>query len=395
MRAETVSIVVPSHRMGETLRVALDSLLAQTHRAIEILVLDNNSDDATPEILRAYRDRLGHVSTEPDRGQADALRRGFARARGEILGWLNADDLLMPDAIARVVAAFDGPDRPDVVYGHCALLDREGQFLRYFHEIEPFSADRLRSVIDFVAQPSTFFRRDVYEASGGIDDSLDFAMDWDLWCRMASRGGRFYFLDDVLSGARHYPTTKTASGGLRRWREILRVNRNYGTTRIPIAALVHLYGDLLRPHLRWAHGPIRHCGRRWLGERLRPGREILGLRPDRTISSTGLSLRFPVHRDVIGGRMRVESDSAIRVEGRLDGQSLTAHPVPESSTPCWELRWRWPDPRRIGAVSLDLMIEAASAAPPPTTRLIDVQLDFAQAPGGRGPLAPSNPRGSD
>lgn len=394
--APIVSVVVPSYRMGATLRGALDSLLGQTHRPLEILVRDNGSDDGTREVLRAYADRLDHVCTQPDSGQSDALRKGFAQSRGEILGWLNADDLLMPNAIEQVVAAFQAPDRPDVVYGHCALLDREGQFQRYFHEIEPFSADRLRSVIDFVAQPSTFFRRTVYEEVGGVDSSLAYAMDWDLWCRMAARGARFRFLEDVLSGARHYADTKTASGGLARWREILRVNRIHRTTRIPVAAMAHLYGDMLGPRLPWLHRPIRRFARGWLGEVLRAGQPVLGIGPGGAIATPGFALRFPVHRAVVGGRIRLTGagSASVRVEGRLEGRTIEARRLPYSTPPSCELSWRWPSPRWTGAFHLDVLIESAGGRPW-AGRLLDVHLDLASEGGERlgGSVLPRNGTG--
>src|SRR6185295_11209871 len=134
-----VSIVVPSFQHGRFLTCALESLLRQTYSNIEIIVQDNGSTDETPEILARYRSRLALVCTEKDAGQSDALRKGFERSHGEILGWLNADDLLLPDAVEKIVARFQQEPAAAVVYGHAVLLSETGQFIRYFHEIQAFS----------------------------------------------------------------------------------------------------------------------------------------------------------------------------------------------------------------------------------------------------------------
>jgi hypothetical protein len=259
-------------------------------------------------VLDAYADRIDGLYVESDAGQSDALQRGFARAGGQILGWLNADDMLMPDALERAVLAFRGADAPDVVYGHCAFLGADDQFLRYFHEIKPFSAARLVNDSNFIAQPSTFFSRDAYQEVGGIDPGLRYTMDWDLWCRLATADHRFELVDEVLSAARLYPETKTSSGGVGRWREILRTNDRYRTSRLPRAAIGHLYVDLLRPVL----DPIRPAIR-WLRPLLTDAEflqdtQVCGLERDGSASTAGFALRFPLQRVLDGVSLRFSSE---------------------------------------------------------------------------------------
>src|SRR5688572_22910134 len=138
MTGPLVSIVVPSRNHAWSLESCLRSLLGQTYPRIEVIVRDALSDDGTEDILARHAHRLSAIRREADGGQADALAKGFAESRGEILAWLNADDMLMPDAVERAVAALERAET-DVVYGHCAFLDERGQFRGYFPDIQAFS----------------------------------------------------------------------------------------------------------------------------------------------------------------------------------------------------------------------------------------------------------------
>lgn len=367
-----VSIVVPSWQKGRFLRAALDSLLAQTYPHVEILVQDNGSTDETAAILDAYAPRLAHAAREEDAGQSDALCRGYARSRGAILGWLNADDLLMPDALERVVAAFQAAPALDVVYGHCALLSADGQFLRYFHEIQPFSAATLRNRINFIPQPSTFFRCAAYERVGGLDRDLHYAMDWDLWCRLAAAGCRFQMLDAVLSGARHYAGTKTGGGGLERQAELLRVNRRHKTTRVPVAAAAHLYADVLRPRLGGLHPLARRLWRAVARRRYHEPAVIRGMAfPDR-IHATPVRLRFPWFGPVHAAHLVCAYDGPTppftRLEAHLNGQpGAVAHTAGAA-----RVDWRFARPRCAEAV--DITLDLGGFAPGAAVRLREVLL---------------------
>jgi len=384
-----VSVVVPSWEMGRFLRAALESLRAQTFRDLEVLVHDNGSDDETPAVLHEYRD-LVDCRIEPDDGQSDALRRGFARSRGEILCWLNADDLLMPDALERAVAAFDAPERPDVVYGDCALLDREGQFLRYFHEIQPFDAGLLCNRSNFIAQSSAFFRRDAYERVGGIDGTLEFAMDWDLWCRLARAACRFHRIDAVLSGARHYASTKTASGGISRLHEIAAVNRRYMDTRLPLVAAAHLYGDALQT-LGLRLPALDRLARRWWRRSGTSGATISGVASDARVAPPGFGLRFPLHRAVEGATLRLEAPSSARdalvhgLKAEFDGEAglVEADEEPRKI----RIRWRFEPSRELAAADISVSLAEAWPAGTPgehadeAIRFVGLRLELATGAG--------------
>lgn len=379
-----VSLVVPSFRMGATLAATLDSILCQTYDRIELIVQDNGSTDETVSVLRAYADRIDILAVELDRGQSHALAMGFRRSRGEVLGWLNADDMLMPDAVERALEAFQRPSSPAVVYGDCAFITANDQFIRYFHEIDAFSEERLRNDTDFIAQPSTFFTRAAYEQIGGIDENLAFAMDWDLWCRFAAAGFGFERIGHVLSAARFHPETKTSGGGFTRWLELLRVNRRHATRRIPRAALAHFYADFLRPHMGRLRPLARTGARALFGPDFLDSAIVEGLNTAGVAQPSGFRLIFPLHRVVCGAhlvfdRIPAASDGGNRArrepEVRLAGMRVATKIVGDNGgRERFRADWRADPPRVWQTVDLAVHIPGQATDP---LELVDFQLDLA------------------
>jgi glycosyltransferase involved in cell wall biosynthesis len=231
-RAPLVSIVTPSFNQGRWIDDAIRSVLDQGYRSVEYLVMDGGSSDGTLDVLRRYDGRFAWTSG-PDGGQAQALRSGFARTRGDILGWLNADDVYQPDTIARAVAAFAAHPDAGLVFGNAEFIDVDGAPLGPAAQVAPFDGvGRLLQLGDCVVQPAAFFRREAYEAVGGLDAALHWTMDYDLWLRLAQRGPAVH-IDHTLARVRCAPTTKTASGGWNRLVEIEQVVRRHGGDRLP------------------------------------------------------------------------------------------------------------------------------------------------------------------
>jgi hypothetical protein len=244
--APLVTIVMPSFGQARFLRDAIDSVLGQDHPRVELLVVDGGSTDGSVAILEGYGSRLSFTS-ERDRGQSDAINKGFRRARGEIVAWLNSDDRYLPGAIAAAVAALQA--RPDaaMVYGEGELIDEGGALLGRFEATQPFDLWKLAFVSDYVMQPAVFLRAERLREAGLLDESLHYAMDWDLWLRLAYRWPVVH-LARVLAQTREYGATKTARGGWRRLRELRRLARAHtGSGWTPA---VRAYGlDTLRK--RW------------------------------------------------------------------------------------------------------------------------------------------------
>jgi glycosyltransferase involved in cell wall biosynthesis len=225
-----VSIVLPSLSQAPYIGRAVKSVLGQTHSSLELLVHDAGSTDGTHEVLRAFDDRRLDVVVEPDAGQADAVNRGFARARGEFFGWLNADDELEPDALERIVAAFDADDEAEFVYGRGWYVDTAGRPLGRY-AVLPFDRQLLLTK-DYVLQPAAFWRRTLWERVGPLDTSLDYAFDWD-WLIRASRQTRFRYLEADLARYRLTGVNKSVVGADDRHAELARVALRHGGRRQP------------------------------------------------------------------------------------------------------------------------------------------------------------------
>lgn len=181
-----ITVVTPSFNQGDFLEATLRSILEQGYPDLELIVNDGGSTDGTAAILDRYASKLAHVQSRPDGGQTDALIQGFERATGDILGWLNSDDLYEEGTLAEVAAHFarNGGDR--FVFGDATWIDSSGVVLRRKREM-PFHRWLWLRTYNYIPQPSAFWRRDLYEEVGGLDPAFDLAMDTDLFARFAER----------------------------------------------------------------------------------------------------------------------------------------------------------------------------------------------------------------
>ena len=241
-----VSIITPSLNQAAFIEAAIESVLTQDYPQIEYIVIDGGSTDGTLDILRRYGDRVRWLS-EPDAGQSDAINKGFRLARGEIVAWLNSDDVYLPQAVSRAVRELQDHPQSALVYGQAEEIDRAGRVIGPCEYVEPFDLHRLIHCFDYIVQPATFFRREAFVDVGGLDSSLHYCMDYDLWIKLALRYPVQY-LPVMLARARLYPETKTASGGMERLDELERMIRRYGRRRVP----AFLYDEMVRTSLR--HG---------------------------------------------------------------------------------------------------------------------------------------------
>lgn len=214
------SIAVPIGAYHPRLRWALESLRVQGV-ALQVAALDASGDPRVTAVLDEYASLLTYRRTGPDEGQSAAIEEGWAALDGDILGWLNADDFLYPGALLSAKRAFDSEERPDVVTGDSVFLDREGRFYGFHPGTQPPDARILTS--NPISQPSTFARRRVVEAAGGLNRDLHYTMDWDLWVRLYRNGATFVQCVEVLSGVTIEQGTKTMGFGRQRRREVLRI----------------------------------------------------------------------------------------------------------------------------------------------------------------------------
>ncbi len=204
------TIVTPSYNQGAFIQATIESVLEQREVALEYLVFDGGSQDNTLAVIERFAPQVTYWESKPDKGQTNAINKGFARATGDILGWLNSDDVLVPGALSQVANAFEANPDADVVYGDSSYMTKEGVMFRT-KRARPFSIGHLRRH-DFLLQPSTFFRRQIYDKFGPLDERYHSCMDYEYWIRLAESGARFFYLRTILSKMRFHEDAKSVSG---------------------------------------------------------------------------------------------------------------------------------------------------------------------------------------
>jgi glycosyltransferase involved in cell wall biosynthesis len=240
--AASVSVLTPSLNQGRFLADTLRSVAAQNYLNLEHIVVDGGSTDGSVEILRHWAD--SHPScrwvSEPDNGQTDAINKALQMARGEIIGWLNSDDVYCDGAVQAAVAALQAHPELLMIYGDVWMMDQGGVLRHRADWVQDYDLRRLYRVENYIAQPAVFLRRRAFDLVGPLDATLHWTMDWDLWIRVG-KAGPVKRIPEVLACIRDYPATKSNSGGGRRFREITRLVRRHSQERFPPAYFRYLY----------------------------------------------------------------------------------------------------------------------------------------------------------
>jgi len=231
----TFSVVTPSFNQGAFIGRTIDSVLAQGGGFdVEHWIIDGGSTDGTLDVLGRYGDRIQWVS-EPDRGQVDAINKGFRRVTGDIVGWLNSDDVYEPGAFEKVAAAFARRPEAKWCFGLCRVIDEDDREVRrgvtaYKNSwIRRYSAERLL-VCDFISQPAVFLKRELFDELGALDESLDWAFDYEYWLRIAQRY-QPVIINEYLAAFRWHPASKTSNLFTKAERAALRVAKRYARGR--------------------------------------------------------------------------------------------------------------------------------------------------------------------
>ncbi len=205
-----ISVVTPTLNSARFLERTIVSVVGQEYHDLELIVQDGGSTDSTHEIIARHRHELARFESTPDHGQSDALNRGFRAATGDVLAYLNADDLLLPGALDYVAWFFGAHPDIDVVYGHRVLIDdNDFEIGRW---VLPRHDSRVLSWADYVPQETLFWRRRAWDAvDARFDETFHFAMDWDLLVRFRDAGAQFARAPRFLGAFRVHPAQKSTA----------------------------------------------------------------------------------------------------------------------------------------------------------------------------------------
>ena len=232
MSLPLVSIITPSFNQGRFIRKTIESVLNQSYPHIEYIIIDGGSTDETACIVQEYKERVTFIS-ETDRGQSDAINKGLRLARGEIVGWLNSDDVYELDCVEKAVKEFEKDNSVGLVYGEGYIIDECDNRIKVFEATQNFDLWTLVNVWDYIMQPTAFFRKKYIEKVGFLDINLSWCMDWDLWIRLALEG-KVRYIPSFMASSREYSLTKTSTGGEKRLEEIKQIMEKYSGMTEPI-----------------------------------------------------------------------------------------------------------------------------------------------------------------
>lgn len=275
-----ISIIMPSYNQSCFVESAIQSVLAQKHVELEILFIDGGSTDGTMEIVNKYKPYLAYCTSEPDKGQSDALHKGFCRATGDLMTWLNTDDLLLPGALSDVVRAADADPGCEWFMGNVIWIDVGGEILRC-RRGEAYTQLWPRLGLLTAAGPSAFFTPALYERVGGLNQDLHYQMDTELWWRFIISGAQFRRLRDYTWALRLHADAKVSghifqdkndpkakSAAEARAREAEQINGLIDAYQIDIGTIARRSANWTRKALSPSYLRSVVESRRWKGHRV-------------------------------------------------------------------------------------------------------------------------------
>lgn len=242
-----VSIVTPSFNQAEFLEKTIQSVLMQDYPYIEYIVIDGGSTDGSVDVIKKYQDKIKHWVSEPDKGQTEAINKGFAKATGDILAWINSDDTYNPKAVGEAVLYLIENPNVALVYADCNFIDEHDNVIGKFNAKQT-NYKLLREGFVHIPQQTMFFRKKYWSE---LDPSFYFAMDYDLWTRIAAQAEIKYLQGKVWANFRIHTLSKTNVNDMRGWDEMLRVHyRDGGSFFAPIVAKYYLR-KVIGPLWKW------------------------------------------------------------------------------------------------------------------------------------------------
>ncbi len=245
-----VSVVTPSFNQAKYLEATIRSVIEQDYPQIEYIIVDGGSTDGSVEIIKNYEQELAWWVSETDQGQTSAINKGFSHANGEILAYLNSDDTYLPGAISEAVEFLRSNPETGLVYGDAKFINADGQVIGTFNA-QQTSYQRLRRGGVYIPQQAAFWRADLWRKVGPLDPSYYFAMDYDLWVRLARVSAIKYYPGHTWANFRLHYDAKTISADERCWPEMLRIHRRDGGSWFAWIYVRYFLRRLLAPLVNW------------------------------------------------------------------------------------------------------------------------------------------------
>ena len=245
-----VSIITPSFNQARYLEATIQSVLKQDYPHIEYIIVDGGSTDGSVDVIKKYAGRLAWWVSEQDKGQTDAINKGFNRASGEILAWLNSDDTYNPGAVSAAVKYLTENPNVAMVYADCDYINETGGVIGKFNSAQT-DHRRLREGYVHIPQQTMFFRANYWQELGPLDPSFYFAMDYDLWTRIAARAPIKYLAGQTWANFRIHTSGKTTSADDRCWPEMLRVHYRDGGGFFSIIVAKYYLRKIIGPLWKW------------------------------------------------------------------------------------------------------------------------------------------------
>ena len=250
MTDPTVSILTPSFNQARYLEATIQSVLRQDYPRIEYAIVDGGSTDGSLEVIQKYADRLAWWVSEKDRGQTDAINKGFARTTGDILAWINSDDTYEPGAVSAAVSYLQANPEVGMVYADCNYINEDGRVIGHFPAAQT-DLPRLRRGYVHIPQQTMFFRADLWKQVGPLDPSFYFAMDYDLWTRIAAHADLKYLAGQTWANFRIHTSGKTIASDDRCWPEMIRVHYRDGGNFLSTVVAKYYLRKLIAPLWAW------------------------------------------------------------------------------------------------------------------------------------------------